>query len=585
MCMRVGVWCRVHLLARSLGYLAVLGMLLTGCGDPPIATSSDVNADVAKLDVKKTDALGDAADDAEDDVATDDDAAIVEDVADAGSDAGQDVPLSDGVFIFDGGPNEDSGPIGEDVACGEGKVTDFHIVTTDPPAGTADVANPFTFTVTFNTKVKAVVIGPNTVQVVVNGAIIDGTYSVACNSFTFKASAPVLQASRVDVTLSPLVQAEIGYNLPNEQSFHFYVHGFDGMAPYEKLARRYAPTLRQAVASGNDKYDQLRAFDYDGDWQAGNNGVNFSKSPAIGQVGWSVIETQSHFFITYVYFWPHRTGVLAGVAFDNDAAGAIVTVARWPTEHPVAVSTWFKQKSMEEMWTWITSESGIPKTGYVRGVLPQATLFPPAKDGWGCEGIVGCKPQRYPAFLTSGNHQSCLWLDAGDSLNCTNNASTQATLKWIDYAPGATPTEPTAADSPGPMATYGLTSTFETWWPRRQDVGTDGMWHDATFTYAPPTGRPAGVKMVVGGKFYNKDADASRPPWAWSWKGATPDGLPTGTEVLDTAYAESKHFEDTKNPLGAFDAVKKTGWSQDYCFNPYLYIDLRVSANCLKSLP
>ncbi len=570
---------------RALLCVACMGALGSGCGDTSTGTGSggDATGDVAKQDVKLPDGAQDGLDATDGD--TTDGADAIADGADATLvDAGEDVQLKDGVFILDTGPGADVDA--SDVGCGGGKVTDFHIVSTDPPDGGAGVGVPFTFTITFNTQVKAVVIGPNTVQVVVNGEIIDGKFSVACNSFSFTSTSPVLPASRVDVTLSPLVQAEIGYNLPNQTGFHFYVRGFDGMAPYAKLAQRYAPTLRQAVASGNDKYDQLRSFDYDGNWQAGDNGMNFTKFPALGEVGWSVIETQSHFFITYVYFWPHRTTVLAGVAFDNDASGATVAVARWPTEHPVAVTTWFKQKSMEEQWTWVTAESGIPKTGYVRGVLPEATLFPSAKDTWGCETIAGCTPKRFPAFLTSGNHQSCLWLDSGDSLNCTNNASTQATLLWVDYAPGVTPTEPATAAAPGPAATYGLVSTYDTWWPRRQDVGADGMWIDASYTYVPPTGRPAGNKLVaMGGKFYNKDTDASRPPWAWRWKGADFYDLPVGTIFLDPGFANAKRFEDTKQPLGMFDAIKKTGWSLDYCFNPYLYIDFRSNTNCAGSLP
>ncbi len=575
----LGVW------GRSALGVALLGAWMAGCGDSPLATGSggDAAGDVGKLDAKNPDGAADDIADATDSDATDGDLAPGDDLADTG----QDVVLSDGVFILDTGPLADTGGATDDATCGgsDAKITDFHVVSTNPPDGTAGVGIPFTFTVTFNTLVKEVVIGPNTVQVVVNGAVVDGTFSVSCNSFSFTSTAPILPASRVDVTLSPLVQAEVGFSLPNQQSFHFYVKGFDGMAPYEKLARRYAPTLRQAVDNGNDKYDQLRSFDFDGNWQAGDNGVNLNKVAALGNVGWSVLETQSHFFITYVYFWPHRTVVLAGTAFDNDASGATIAVARWPTEHPVAVTTWFKQKSMEEMWTWVTSESGIPKTGYVRSVLPEATLFPVAKDTWGCENITGCKTKRFQAFLTSGNHQSCAWLDAGDNLNCTNNASTQTTLKWIDYAPGPTPTEPATAAAPGPTATYGLVSTYDTWWPRRQDVGADGMWMDASYSYVPPTGRPAGVKMVSGGKFYNKDTDASRPPWAWSWKGADYYQLPTGTVFLDPGFANAMRFDDTKQPLGDFNATQKTGWSQDYCFNPYLYIDFRTTANCTGSLP
>ena len=576
-------------------------LILEACGDAPIPRDAvpDVAASDAKTanptDAAPTDAAvpdSAAPDMAAADVEADPDAPGPDDATGSGdtavpADAESDVATVDGIYVLDAGSGADV-PAADGACNGwptDPKVADFHVVATVPADGAADVGVPFTFTITFNAPVKAVVVGPDTVQVTVNGALVDGTFSVCGDALSFTSTAAVLPASRVDVTLSPLLQAEIGFGLQNQQGYHFYVKGYDGMTPYAQLARRYAPTLRQAVASGNDKYDQLRSLDYDGNWHAGDNGVNLSQSPALARVGWSVLETQSHFFVTYVYYWPHRTQVNAGLSFDNDASGATVAIARWPSEHPVAVTTWFKQKTFEEMWTWVTSESGLPKTGYVRGVLPEAKLFPPAKDSYGCGVTAGCVPKRFAGLLTSGNHQSCLWQDAGDGLNCTNNASTQANLLWIDYVPGVTPTEPGAAASPGPVVGYGLFSLYDAWWPRRQDVGETGLWTDASFGYVPPAGRPAGVKMAIGGKFYNKDADSSRPPWAWAWKGADFYDLPVGTVFLDPAWANAKRFEDVKKPLGTFDAAQKTGWSLDYCFNPYLYIDQRATANCLNSLP
>lgn len=567
----VAVWTRQWTVFTAL-------LAAAACGDPPLSAGS---SDVASADADAK--ISDAVDGAQ---AADADGENADVAADAESDAVV-ADAADGTDAAEDGADSDAAVGAEIVDSGGDSSTDFYVVSTSPADGTAGVANPFSFTVTCNDKVKAVVIGPNTVTVSVAGSIIDGKWSVSGNSFTFTASSAVLAATRVDVTLSPLVQSEIGYSLQNQTSFHFYVRGYDGMAPYEKLAQRYAPTIRQAVADGNDKYDQLRRFDYDENWQAGDNGLNFSKFPALAQIGWSVIETPSHFFVTYVYFWPHRTAVNNQAAFDNDAAGATVAIGRWPTEHPVALTTWWKQKSVEEMWTWVTTESGLPKTGYVRGVYAEATLFPQAKanDTWGCEGITGCQPRRFQAFLTSGNHQSCLWLDAGDVLNCTNNLSTQAALTWIDYAPGATPTEPAAAANPGPVATYGLYSTYDTWWPRREDTGATGLFADKSFLYVPPDKRPAGVKVNMGSKFYNKDNDFSRPPWGWHWKGADYYDMPAGTPFLDPAWANSKRFLSTSSPIPDFDASKKTGWSQEYCFNPYLYIDQRSTANCTGSLP
>ena len=182
-----------------------------------------------------------------------------------------------------------------------------------------------------------------------------------------------------------------------------------------------------------------------------------------------------------------------------------------------------------------------------------------------------------------------MWLDAGDTTNlsCVNTLSSQAQLKWVDYAPGVTPTEPAFAANPGPKATYALYSTHDLWWPHRQDVGPLGWFIDASFAYVPPLGRPKGETVPMGAKFYNKDTDYSRPPWAWRWT-KDPAGwydMPAGTPFLDPAYAHSRRLLDMKNPVPDFDPKKKTGWSQDYCFHPYFGIDLRTSAACVGTTP
>jgi hypothetical protein len=292
-----------------------------------------------------------------------------------------------------------------------------------------------------------------------------------------------------------------------------------------------------------------------------------------------------------VFFWPHRNAVAPAPALDNDVAGSLVTVAKWPQEHPVALTTYFKTKADEQMWLWVTQESGWPKTTFVRGVLPQAQLFPPAdaKDTFGCEGLTDCTPKRYPAYLNAGTHQSCLWTDPGESgvLSsplCVTSAAVKATLQWIDYVPGSKAQVATAAGNPGPVVTYALQSLHATWWPHRDEAGPGGLWTDALFTYAPPENRPQGPKLGTGSKFLPAGDDFGRPPWAWQWKPASNASyyaMPRGTPFYDPAWALLQRLG---GQVPGYDAAAKTGLSLDFCLHPFFFVDLRDTPACQNEL-
>ncbi len=72
------------------------------------------------------------------------------------------------------------------------------------------------------------------------------------------------------------------------------------------VARRYAPVFYQRLSSrGIDRrFDYITNFDFDGDWAGNNNWENAAdrKFPMRGYAYYSVVETESHYFITYAVF-------------------------------------------------------------------------------------------------------------------------------------------------------------------------------------------------------------------------------------------------------------------------------------------
>ncbi len=566
---------------------ALLGFLLglSACGDPPLSPAA-LPKDVHDVQIGTTDLGFAALDGASEETATPDtlDEDAVQDVAAPPGDAQGPETVADVAPSPDAAKPLDTG------------VQPFVFLSADPANGTANLAQPFTVTLQFNSKVKAEAAKATTIEVTTHGGtLVPGTFTAVEDKLTFTADAPISPASRIQMVLGTLVQAQKGASLQQAITLHWYVGPMANLAPYEKLAARYAPTLRQGVGSGDLQADSLRSLDFDGNWDASDNATNAATTAPLAQVGWSVIETQSHYFVTYVFFWPHRVAVAPAVALDNDVAGSLVTIAKWPKEHAIALTTYFKTKADEQMWLWVTQESGWPKSTFVRGVLPEAQLFPPSSDPndtYGCEGLSDCTPRRYPGYLSAGSHQSCLWIDPGDSgLSlptplCLTSPQVKATLKWIDYLPGLQGQTATAAGNPGPTVTYGLQSLHGTWFAHRDEAGAGGLWVDTQFTYAPPAGRPQGPKIATGSKFQGKGDDFGRPPWAWMWNPKTNVSfyeMPRGTPFYDPAWATVQRLGGDK-VLAGYDAAAKTGYSLDYCLHPFFFVDKRDTEPCKNAL-
>ncbi len=86
---------------------------------------------------------------------------------------------------------------------------------------------------------------------------------------------------------------------------HWAEHGAPVRPPLADdatIAARYAPVIYQEIERG--QMDYLRRADFDGDWDATNNFKSAleNKGDSMGYVYYEVKETESHFFVTYVFF-------------------------------------------------------------------------------------------------------------------------------------------------------------------------------------------------------------------------------------------------------------------------------------------
>jgi hypothetical protein len=101
-----------------------------------------------------------------------------------------------------------------------------------------------------------------------------------------------------------------------------------------ELAYHWAPVHYQDVDQTGShalggKSDYLTRVDFDGDWQGKNNWQNAGKYPFSAHVYFSVVETSSHWFLTYLFFHPRNwSDSFFDTEHENDAEGVLLTVAR-----------------------------------------------------------------------------------------------------------------------------------------------------------------------------------------------------------------------------------------------------------------
>lgn len=460
------------------------------------------------------------------------------------------------------------------------------VVKTEPANEQTGVPIPFVVKVTFSEAIRfKETVDANTFQVTdVNGQALKGDFSYDEATFTVtwtpKVGTVFMIASPYRVTLTSLIQDKAGNHLDN-----YYTFSFATTLPlkyeedYKPIAEKYAPVIFQATAKATPQFDYLTSYDFDGQWAAKLKEAAIKKATEIPSwVYWDVVETKTHYFIRYSFYYPLHAGESGGSdAFSNDLSGATVVVAKRPVEAPVAVETYFGRRDVEEIVSFITKESGLVPAGgspdvyLFDAMMTQEELFP---------------SNRYLAYLTASSHQSCLWnwyppYDP-TSQRCRLNDGIKSTLSVVKYVYGdgkASTIKKGANGFPASLegVSYGLRALMNEWWVRRDHVGEDSIF-SATYQYEAPEGH-AGSGMTLPQTFVDSvnpvSANKGRPPWAWAWNPGNGKFVPgadlRGVYFLDPAYYFAKRH---KVEIG-MHPVTKQGFSDQYCFNPYLLVDQR----------
>lgn len=460
------------------------------------------------------------------------------------------------------------------------------VVKTEPADEASGVAIPFVIKVTFSEGIRfKETVDKNTFMVRdIDDKEVAGAYTYDEETFTVTFTpdpgAKIMLVSPYRVTLKSIIQDKAGNGLKDWYYFGFSTTLPPDMTGYEDLAVKYSPIIYQSTKSDSPHFDYLTSFEFDGNWKALDNYDNLKTATSVlSWVYYDVVETKSHYFIRYGFYWPVRYGIAGGTdAFGNDVSGATVVVAKYPTERPIAVETYFLAGPNEEIRAYVTEESGIvdDKGNAYYGVnwsFPQATLFPAG---------------HYLAYLSAQSHESCLWnhtvqesiLDQRCQLN-EGIKSTLTTVRYVyeDGTAGAINKGgtgfPTTLDGVG----YGLKSLLADWWVRRDHVSNDTIFTN-TYKYEAPTGQ-LGNGLVLPSAFLDPidpaSANKGRPPWAWTWAAATINmdfyvyEMPRGAIFLDPAY----FFANRHRLSTLWNPQTKMGFSMDYCFNPYLLVDQR----------
>ncbi|RCG27848.1 hypothetical protein DQ384_25310 [Sphaerisporangium album] len=261
------------------------------------------------------------------------------------------------------------------------------------------------------------------------------------------------------------------------------------------LAYRWAPVHYQDSASSKYTADYLAPVDYDGDWNTRNNWDNLDAnvSRLVGTVYYSVVETDTHWFITYGFFHPRDWKTLG--PHENDMEGLLLTVRKDGSQYGALQA--MVTLSHDNFYSY--TPPGSPFTGGRENI--DGTLIMQNWDGQPHPtGFQEAKGHGYKAWNGGG-------FPGGDG---------------IVYYPSRGDGEVPSGGDDRSVA-YRLVDIFGAGglWDRRFDPQPYASWG----TFAGDNGR----------------ANAAHAPWAWDDMDDGSD-LQPGVLATDPAYLISQYF-------------------------------------------
>lgn len=446
---------------------------------------------------------------------------------------------------------------------GDVDTTNPEVVSVDPPDGATDVDPETTITVTFNEALDPFTV--NFQSLALKSPAGDVDISVDYDEDTLTATItpdnPLLEATGYRVVPTAFLRDLAGNSLradPNPQT-RFYTNVVEP-EHHTDIATRLAPVIYQSIedtSPGAVNRDIPTRIDFDGNWRARDNKMNamLGATRTEAHVYYSVVESHTHYFITYALYYPIRRNKSSQENFEHDFTG-IVQVVEKDTEEIVLVEGVKVNASNDTIIAYKPSSSDVSGTGE-----PQF-LETFNVDNLDEEG-------RYPLFITSGTHEACNWYEDGPTLPAVCRHASErfsGNGDGVVMRPGSPQRFMDAVDDDEdgvPEMTYGLVPMSESLWARRSSVSSEGLW-ELLSVYTPIDQRPATYPdrdepVLWMNRLVSDDVSSfGKPPMAWL-KLTTSSN--EGQWLYDPAYLLTVRYN-----FGA-------DYTTDYCHNLYLGID------------
>ncbi len=355
---------------------------------------------------------------------------------------------------------------------------------------------------------------------------------------------------------------------------------------YGELAKRYAPHVFQETSNENVWADWLAAYDFDDSWSSERKFRQWQvkKELLAGVVYWSVIETKTHYFVSYVLYHPfdYTPGHIDSPIAINTMTGATVVLAkRGDHEEWLAMETYVD----DDMWAATIEGAPISARPETDGGIGRFTAVMPSD--WLVDGT------HFQMFVPHGLHNACIWGHEStmlEVLNCPTSGPAAFYHNGLHYIPGDGPdgevpmadVQPCDGGCPNPGEAcvsdectpfhYGFRSLAGELWVRIHEYESKGedIW-TTPFVYSPSPddARRPGAGLTLPSKFKG-DPAGGIPPWAWQ---SRPKELPRGQWFMDPAFVFHRHLQPAEGDDWAVSP-------NDYCWNVYLGIFARTAPGC-----
>jgi hypothetical protein len=282
---------------------------------------------------------------------------------------------------------------------------------------------------------------------------------------------------------------------------------------YEDLAFYYAPVIHQGVASDQDF---ITAVDFDGDWVGNNNWENQPTGDLSACVYYSVIETETHWFLFYSLFHP-----------------------RDYTRAPCAESEGCHENDLESIHTVVAKDG--TQFGHLQVVetLAHSHIYLYTAD----RSVEGNFLKVKGSVRLEGSHPVVYVETYGHGIYAQRKILVPHA---VVYRVGEQAEVPESLGDDD--VSYQLVFIYDTLWAHRDEIGS-GRAFDQPFDY-----RGYILPAAIDGDDYG--TDKANTPWGYNQE--TGDTLSRGDWFLDPAKALAYH------------ASFEGDFSRTYLYNPYL---------------